>query len=168
MVVDGLGFQSGNFSSGLANNIVFESSGLNVPFLHGATFHVGSAVLSHVVVFLQFELGLEGLFSFHSAFSNVHLVLGNVNTAGNDLAVSVSDDGSNGSVNLSVTGFGGGGGDHNAHAQLVLIFGHSGSLFAAASDQRQDQADQKSDRNKLFHSLDFLSQLKILFRYRYI
>ena len=115
-IISGLNRDSCYFVSGLANYISLESLSLLVPLLADS----GSGV--HAVFLELLLLGLESHGSSvlgNFAVCYVHLVLCNIDSAGNDLAVSVENDCCYGCVNLCVACCRRSGRGYNAHTELV-------------------------------------------------
>ena len=135
------GLDAFHLSGGLAHNIALKGLCLVVPLSDGV------AVGYHAVVIAQLHLGLEGLGSVNGTAGDVHLALGNVQTAGDNLAVLVGDDCGHGGVYLGIVFLGGIGAEVNAHAQFILAAGRT------AGGKAEHHACEKKKSNKFFHDL---------------
>ena len=104
MAVDFLGGHGVDLIGGLADHIALKSHGLLVPLQNLAVSVVvsGIGVASHTVVRTQLHLGLEGLCRIHHTVGNIHLVLGHIDAAGNDLAGIIQHNRGNGGIHLCV------------------------------------------------------------------
>ena len=108
------GFKSSDFSAGLADYELAESFSLLIPLFADR----GYALHAIVFFFLFLGAGIEGC-TVYNAIGDCKLVLCNIKVSGNDFALCVKNDSSNGCINLCIAGFRGFGAYGNAHAELV-------------------------------------------------
>ena len=187
MAIALLGLQSHDLVNGLANYKLLKGLGLGVPL------SANGADRSHAVVGALLHLGGVLVAGGDKAVGHVHLVLGHIQAAGDDLAVGVGNDGGEGGINLSIAGSGAVEVGDNAHAQgvsglsagilggsLGVLSGSlgsgvlsgslgsgilSGSLGAAAGDKCKYHAQQENQTDNLFHCSS-LSHFKFFYTQR--
>ena len=172
MAIALLGLQSHDLVNGLANYKLLKGLGLGVPL------SANGADRSHAVVGALLHLGGVLVAGGDKAVGHVHLVLGHIQAAGDDLAVGVGNDSGEGGINLSIAGSGAVKVGDDAHTQRVsglsagvlsgslgAIFGGSlgsgvlsgslssgRSLGAAAGGKGEHHAQQEDQANSFLHS----------------
>ena len=132
---------------GLADAEGLKVGRLLVP-LHG---RVGE--LDHVVVVAQLHLRQELLLGVHLAVRHVHLVLGNVDLHGDDLALRVQDHSRGGGVHLRVAGLGALGVQAHAKTQLVLALRRFLNILGQRKGRKQSDHHAQAQKHckDLFH-----------------
>ena len=161
-----LGLQTHDLCHGLANDELLKSLGLGIPLSDGI------AELDHAVSVALLHLGGVLVAGGDVTVGHVHLVLGAVDTAEDDLALSVGNDGGHSVVDLGLAGVAAVEAGDNAHAQLILGLGGGslsgrglggggfgcgslsgcGGLRAAACCQSENHAQEQDHADSLFHS----------------